>query len=189
MAGAQGRGEVREVQGEASGPDSDLRGDREHAGDTEADFCLLQGGEGLAEGAVGERDRLLAFAGDVQRDRRRADDLPALWMVGRCDLERALAEVCGCVGIGRGQCLCGLEQRCDRYLVTDLGACGELHRDFDRQGAGFEQDNGRLAVEGAAGGNGHAGAYGLACEVVPERELLVALDEQVRLEQLADRRE
>ena len=107
----------------------------------------------------------------------------------RRDLERALAEVCGCVGIGGGQCLCGLEQRRDRYLVTDLGACGELHRNLDRQGACFEQDNRRLAVEGAAGGHGHAGAYRLACEVVPERELLVALDEQVRLEQLADRRE
>ena len=143
VAGAQGLGEVGEVQGEASCPDSDLRRDREHAGDAEADFCLLQGGERLAEGAVGERDRLLAVAGDVQRDRRRADDLPALWMVGRCDLERALAELRGGVGIGRDQRLCGLEQRRDRHLVTDLGAGGELHGDFDRQGAGFEQDDRR----------------------------------------------
>src|SRR5207244_8594301 len=60
---------------------------------------------------------------------------------------------------------------------------------FDRQGAGFEQDNGGLAVERAAGGYGHAGAHGLAGEVVPERQLLVALDEKVRLEQLPDRRE
>ena len=41
----------------------------------------------------------------------------------------------------------------DRHLVTDLGAGGELHGDFDRQGAGFEQDNGGLAVERAAGGD------------------------------------
>ena len=85
------------------------------------------------------------------------------------------------------QCLRGVEQRRDRHLVTDLGARGELHGDFDRQGAGFEQDNGGLAVERAAGGDGHAGAHGLAGDVVPEREVLVALDEQVRLEELPDR--
>src|SRR5579864_2319655 len=86
VAGAERLGEVGKTQGETSGPDSDLGGDREHAGDAEADFCLLQCRERLAERAVGERDRLLAVAGEVQRDRRRADDLPALWMVGRRNL-------------------------------------------------------------------------------------------------------
>ena len=152
VAGAQGLGKVGQAQGEASGPDPDLGRDREHAGDAEADFRLLQGGQRLAERAVGERDRLLAVAGDVQRDRRRADDLPALRMVGRCDLERALSELRGGPGIGRDQRLRGVEQRRDRHLVTDLGAGGELHGDFDRQGAGFEQDDGGLAVERAAGG-------------------------------------
>ena len=102
-------------------------------------------------------------------------------MVGRCDLERALSELCGGTGIGRDQCLCGVEQRRDRHLVTDLGAGGELHGNFDRQGAGFEQDNGGLAVERAAGGYRHTDSHSLACDVVPERELLIALDEQVRL--------
>ena len=77
----------------------------------------------------------------------------------------------------------------DRHLVAGLGARGELHRDLDRQGAGLEQDAGRLAVERAARGDGHAGADRLACDVVPEGELLVALDEQVRLEELTDRRQ
>jgi hypothetical protein len=57
-----------------------------------------------------------------------------------------------------------------------------LHGDFDRQGASFKQGDGGLAVECAAGGDRDAGADGLPGEVVPERELLVALDEQVRLE-------
>ena len=77
----------------------------------------------------------------------------------------------------------------DRHLVSGLGARGQLHRDFDRQCAGFEQDAGRLAVERTAGGYRHAGADCLACDVVPEGELLIALDEQVRLEELADRRQ
>ena len=77
----------------------------------------------------------------------------------------------------------------DRHLVARLGARGELHGDFDRQGAGFEQNAGRLAVERAAGGYRHAGADRLTCDVVPEGELLVALDEQVRLEELTDRRQ
>ena len=131
----------------------------------------------------------LAVAGDVQRDRRRADDLAALGMVGRCDLERALSELRGGIGVGRDQRLRGVEQRRNRHLVTGLGAGGELPGDFDRQGAGFEQDAGRLAVERAAGGHRHACADGLAGDVVPEGQPLVALDEQVRLEQLPDRRE
>ncbi len=148
----------------------------------------MQGGECLAEGAVRERDCLLAVAGDVQRDRRRSHDLPALWMVGRCDLERTPAELCGGGGIARDQSLCSIEQRRDRNLIANLGAGGELHGNLDRQRAGFEQDNGRLAVEGSAGGDRHAGAHGLAGDVVPEPEVLVALDEQVRLEELSDGR-
>ena len=81
------------------------------------------------------------------------DDLPALRMVGRRDLERALTELRGGTGVGRDQRLRGVEQRRDRHLVTDLGAGGELHGDFDRQRAGFEQDDGGLAVERAAGGD------------------------------------
>src|SRR5207245_8560161 len=111
----------------------------------------------------------------------RALDLPALWMVGRCDLERALPELCGSTGIGRDQRFSGVEQRRDRDLIAELGAGGELRRNLDRQRAGFEQDNGGLAVERAAGGYRHTDSHSLACDVVPERELLIALDEQVRL--------
>ena len=75
------------------------------------------------------------------------------------------------------------------FLVAGLRACGELHRDFDRQRAGLEQDTGRLAVERSAGGYRHAGADRLSCDVVPEGQLLVPLDEQIRFEKLADRRE
>src|SRR5207253_3712473 len=107
----------------------------------------------------------------------------------RCDLERTLSELRSCTGIGRDQCCCGVEQRRNRHLVTDLGAGGELHGDFDRQGASFEQGNGGLAVECAAGGDRDADADGLAGEVVPEGQLLVALDEQVRFEQLPGGRE
>ena len=48
VAGAYGFGEVREIQGEASSPDPDLGRDREHAGDAEADFGLLDGRQSLA---------------------------------------------------------------------------------------------------------------------------------------------
>ena len=82
-----------------------------------------------------------------------------------------------------------VEQGVDCHLVSRLGARGQLDRDLDRQGAGLEQDAGCLAVERAAGGYRHAGADRLTCDVVPEGELLVALDEQVRLEELTDRRQ
>ena len=58
-----------------------------------------------------------------------------------------------------------IEQCHDRDLVTDLGAGGELRGDFDRQRPSFEQDNGGLAVEGAAGGDRDADADGLAVGV------------------------
>ena len=103
MTRAQRLWEVGQVEGESSGPDSDLGRDREHAGDAEADFRLLQCRERLAEGTVCERDRLLAVARDMQRDRRRADDLPPFRMVGRCDLERALTKPCCGFRVGRDQ--------------------------------------------------------------------------------------
>jgi hypothetical protein len=189
VAGAEGLRNVGEAQGDSSGSEPDLGRDRKHAGDAEADFCLLDGRQSLAQSAVGERDRFLAVAGDVQSDRRRPDDLPAARMVDRRDLDRALTELSGGNGIGRDERLCSIEQRGDRHLITYLGASGELHGDFDRQRASFEQDNGGLAVECAPGGDRDAGADGLASEVVPERQFFAALDEQARLEELPDRRQ
>ena len=93
------------------------------------------------------------------------------------------------VGVGRDQRHRGVEQGADRHLVSGLGAGGELHRDLDRQRAGLEQDAGCLAVERAARGDRHAGADRLARDVVPEGQPFVSLDEQVRLEELTDRRE
>ena len=97
-------------------------------------------------------------------------------MVGRRDLDRALTELCSGTGIGRDQRLGSVEQRRDRHLIADLGARGKLHGDFDRQRAGLEQDNGGLPVERAPGGDRDARPDGLAREVVPERQLLAALD-------------
>ena len=65
----------------------------------------------------------------------------------------------------------------------------QLHSDFDRQRAGFEQDSGCLAVERAARGHGQARADCFAGDVVPEGELFFPVDQQVRLEKLTDRGE
>ncbi len=108
-------------------------------------------------------------------------------MVSRCDLERTLPELGGGVRVGRYQHLCRIEQRLDRHLVSRFGARGELDSNFDRQGAGLEQDTCRLAIERAARGDRDAGADRLACDVVPEGQPLVSLNEQVRLEELTDR--
>ena len=105
-------------------------------------------------------------------------------MVSRCDLERTLPELRGGVWVGRDQHLCRVEQRLDRHLVARFGAGGELDSNFDRQGAGLEQDTCCLAVERAARGDWDAGADRLACDVVPEGQPLVSLNEQVRLEEL-----
>jgi len=102
---------------------------------------------------------------------------------------RAPAELRGGIRVGRDQRLRGAEQSVDCHLIARLGARGELHRDFDRQGASFQEDAGCLAVERSTGGDRHAGADRLACDVVPEGQLLVALDEQIRFEQLTDGRE
>ena len=110
-------------------------------------------------------------------------------MVVRCQLEGALAELGGGARVGRDERLCGVEQRRNRNLVPGLGARRQLHRDLDRQGAVVEQHTGCLAVECTAGGDRHAGPDGLAGDVVPERQLLIALDQQVRFEQLTDRRQ
>ena len=108
MAGTHGLRKVRQIQGKASSADPDFRRDREHPGDAETDLCLLNGGKRLAKRAVCERDRLLAVAGDVQRDRRRGDDLPTLRMVERRNLKRALTELrCGS-RVGRNQRLRGI---------------------------------------------------------------------------------
>jgi len=49
----------------------------------------------------------------VQRNRRRADDLSALWMVDRCYLQGALAELRGGFRVCRDQRLRGVEQGVD----------------------------------------------------------------------------
>jgi hypothetical protein len=126
------------LRGESSGADPDLGRDREHAGDAEADFRFLDGGERLAECAVGKLDRLLAVAGDVQRDRRRADDLPSPGIVWRRDLERAPSECRRGFGVGGDERLRSVEQRRDRDLVSELGARCELRPDLHRQRARFE---------------------------------------------------
>ena len=177
VAGTERLREVGEAQGQSPCADPDLRRNREHPGDAESDFCLLGCRQRLAERLIGERDRFLAVARDVQCDRRRTDDLPPSRVVGRCDLECALAESRGGIGVGRDQRLGGLEQSVDCHLVSRLGARGQLHRDFDRQCAGFEQNAGRLAIERTAGSYRHAGPDCLTCDVVPEGELLIALDE------------
>jgi hypothetical protein len=68
-----------------------------------------------------------------------------------------------------------------------LGTLGQLHGDLGRQGSGFEQNARRLPVQRAASRGWNTGADGLTCEVVPESELRVALDEQIRIEELVDR--
>jgi hypothetical protein len=64
-----------------------------------------------------------------------------------------------------------------------------LPGNFDRQRACFEQDACCLAVECTASGDRHAHADRLAGDVVPEGQPFVAFDEQIRLEELPDRRQ
>ena len=187
MAGAEGLGQIGEVQGEASGADTDLRRDREHAGDAEADLRLLQGGKRLAERTVGERDRLLAVAGDMQRDRRHADDLPALRMVGRCDLERTPAELRG----GTGSVVTSAFAASSSVVIATSSPSSALAASCDATSTGRAPASSRTPAAWRSSARravtGHAGADGLAGDVVPEGELLVALDEQVRLEEFLDR--
>ena len=110
-------------------------------------------------------------------------------MVERRNLERALTELRGGSRVRRDERLRGIEQRSHRHLITDFGAGRELPGNFDRQRACFEQDVRGLAVECTAGGDRHADADRLAGDVVPECQPFVALDEQIRLEELADRRQ
>ncbi len=82
-----------------------------------------------------------------------------------------------------------VEQRADGHFVPDSRARRELSGDFDRQCARLEKDACRLPVQGAAGGHRHALTHRFASDVVPERQPLVPLDEEIRLQQLADRRQ
>ena len=131
--------------------DPNLWGNRKHACDAKPDFRLLSRGKRVAQGPIREPDRVVAVPRDVQRDRRRADDLAAQWMVARRDFQGSSTQLCGRPRIACDQALRRFEERGDRDLVTELGARGKLHRDFDRQCAAAQKHVGRPSVNRSTG--------------------------------------
>ena len=187
VPGPQEIRDLRQVEGESARADPDLRRDREHPGDAEADLGLLVRLECLAQGPIRKADRFVAVARDVERDRGGADDLGAQWVVRRRDLQGASPELRRRHGVRRDQGLRRLQERGDGHLIAGHRARRQLHRHLDREGAAPQEDLRRPAVERPTSGRGDRLADGLPGDVVPERQAFSSLDEQVGFEELGDR--
>ena len=135
VPGPQDIRDLRQGEGDSARADPDLRRDREHPGDAEANLGLLSWRERLPQRPIREGDRIITIAGDVECDRRRADDLAAQWMMVRGDLEGSSPELRRRPGVRRDQRLRRIEERGDGDLVAGLGARRQLHCDLDRERA------------------------------------------------------
>ena len=126
--------EVRQGKPGPSGLGSDLGGDVEHGGDAQADPSLFDRRQGAAKCCVSEAFALLGEScrkkGEDTLCHQSATEGVALWR----QLEPALGKRCRTRRVGQGELLGRLEHGLYRYVVSRLGALGELERHLGRQG-------------------------------------------------------